>query len=507
VSVCAGTALACSHLLEPIELERPFWAGVEAFGTRREVFLLDSAASARGLGRYSFLGRDPFAVFEATEAPDAPPGQAAIQVISWREPDGSARRFATRSRHIGDPFDALRSLLARFAVDRAELQASEIPFLAGAVGYFGYDVGRVIEELPAHAIDDIGHPLIRFALFDVVVAYDHETSATWISAVGRGPTDAIARRRAARQRDACIRELVALPAKRRPIAALRCSSLAAARSVPVRAHFDATAYGTAVERCKRHIECGDAYEICLTHRLEAMRRPEPLQLYGALRAVSPAPFSSYIRFSGGEVVCSSPERFLRLGPDRIAETRPIKGTRPRGANASEDRRLAEELRTSAKDRAENVMIVDLVRNDLGRVCEYGSIHVAELMAVERYATVFQLVSTVRGRLRPERDALDLVRAAFPGGSMTGAPKVEAMKIIDRIEPVRRGIYSGAIGYLDFTGPMDLNIVIRTLVCTRERVFMNVGGAIVADSDPVEEYEETMHKALALKLALAGACAG
>jgi anthranilate/para-aminobenzoate synthase component I len=220
-------------------------------------------------------------------------------------------------------------------------------------------------------------------------------------------------------------------------------------------------------------------------------------LYGALREINPAPFAAWLQLPGFQVVSASPERFLRLGPDRIAESRPIKGTRPRGKDAAEDDRLGQDLANSAKDRAENVMIVDLVRNDLGRVAEIGSVAVPEMQVIEPYATVFQMVSTVQARLREDRDALDLVRACFPGGSMTGAPKIEAMKIIDALEPVKRGVYSGAIGYLDHSGVMDLSIVIRTIVCRDGRAIFGVGGAVVADSDPGAEYQETLDKAAAL----------
>ena len=216
-----------------------------------------------------------------------------------------------------------------------------------------------------------------------------------------------------------------------------------------------------------------------------------------MRRVNPAPFAAYLKFPEAQVISSSPERFLRLGPDRMAESRPIKGTRPRGATQADDEAIHGELVASPKDRAENMMIVDLVRSDLGRVCKFGTVDVPELTVVEPYATVFQLVSTVRGELDDNRDALDLVRAAFPGGSMTGAPKIEAMKIIDELEPVKRGVYAGAIGYIDFAGTMDLAIAIRLFVAAGGRCYFSVGGAVVADSIPRSEYHETLDKAWAL----------
>jgi aminodeoxychorismate synthase component I len=268
--------------------------------------------------------------------------------------------------------------------------------------------------------------------------------------------------------------------------------------IAVRSHFNEISYGRVVRNVKDCIAAGEVYQVCMTHRLESpLENASAWDLYCALREINPAPFAGFLKFPEVEVVSSSPERFLKLDRDRLAESRPIKGTRPRGKTTVEDERLRNELFSSAKDRAENVMIVDLVRNDFGRVCRYGSVRVRDFLAVEPYATVFQMVSTVEGRLAEELDRFDLIRACFPGGSMTGAPKIEAMKIIDRLEPVARGIYSGAIGYLDFSGAMDLGMVIRTILVKDGQCFYHVGGGIVADSDPQAEYVETQDKARAL----------
>ena len=268
-------------------------------------------------------------------------------------------------------------------------------------------------------------------------------------------------------------------------------------SPPARVRFTKDEYCAAVQKCRDHIFAGDVFEVCLTQQMEMDLPGDPWELFGILREINPAPFAAWLQFPGFQVASASPERFLSLDSDRIAESRPIKGTRPRGATAQEDKRLREELASSAKDRAENVMIVDLVRNDLGRVAEIGSVTVPELQIIEQYATVFQMVSTVRARLRADRDCFDLIRACFPGGSMTGAPKIEAMKIIDDLEPVKRGVYSGAIGHIGFDGTMDLSIVIRSIVCKDGRATFGVGGAVVADSDPAAEYQETLDKARAL----------
>ncbi len=266
-------------------------------------------------------------------------------------------------------------------------------------------------------------------------------------------------------------------------------------------NFTRPAYLAAIRRTKDYISAGDIYQVNLSQRLSAPLTTSPWQLYDRLARENPSPFAAYFRTPDATIISCSPERFLQVR-GREVETRPIKGTRPRGATPEEDARLAQELLSSEKDRAENVMIVDLERNDLGRVCEFGSVHVPELFAIEQYATVHHLVSTVRGRLRPGATALDCLRESFPGGSITGAPKVRAMEIIEELEPTRRGVYTGAIGYLCFSGDMDTNIVIRTIVIQNGLAHFQVGGGIVADSVPEAEYQETMDKARALTRALA-----
>ena len=272
-------------------------------------------------------------------------------------------------------------------------------------------------------------------------------------------------------------------------------------SAPPFAFFDAAGYAKAVDAVLEEIRAGNVYQANLTHRVERDYRGDPWDLYRELRRRNPAPFASYLELPEASVVSSSPERFLRLGADGEVESRPIKGTRPRGRDAGEDASLRRDLARSEKDRAENLMIVDLVRNDLGRVCETGSVCVPERMAIEDYASVFQMVSTVRGRLRRDCDVVDLVRATFPPGSMTGAPKIAAMRLCDRLEPVRRGVYSGAIGYLDARGGADLSVTIRTIVVRQGRAYVHAGGGIVADSDPMDEYRETLTKARPLLEAL------
>jgi aminodeoxychorismate synthase component I len=488
------------HLLEEVALGLPFWRYYGLHRGQPYSFLLDSARGPDGLARYSFLGAQPFLVYRAWRQPGRPPSAGArIQVTRLRSPDGRPLSRPAVTEYLADVFADLEGLLRQH---QALLPAGRpVPFLAGAVGYFAYEAGHLIEELPEQALDDLALPTICFGLYDVLLAHDHATGCSYLSAVGRGPSQSAARRQALGLRDELLRRITAFDADPPPEWKGPPPGQAA-HPVEVRAHFDQAAYCKLVEVAREHILAGDVFEVCTTHRLESPFAEDPWDLYQELRRINPAPFACYLHFPETQVVCSSPERFLRLGPDRVAETRPIKGTRPRGRTPEEDERLGRELAGSPKDRAENLMIVDLARNDFGRVCKPGSVHVPELLAVEPYATVFQLVSTVRGELEGGRGGLDLVRASFPGGSMTGAPKIEAMKVIDRLEPVQRGIYSGAAGYLDFAGPLDLNIVIRTVVVKDGRALYNVGGAVVADSDPRDEYQETLVKARALLSALA-----
>ena len=275
---------------------------------------------------------------------------------------------------------------------------------------------------------------------------------------------------------------------------------AASKPVNLRSNFTHERYLEAVQKARDYIIAGDIFQVNISQRFEADMPLPPYELYRRLRKINPAPFASYLNFDGVTLVSASPERFLRLSGDRV-ETRPIKGTRPRGKDPARDEALAQELVNSFKDKAEHVMIVDLERNDIGRVCRFGTVRVSELMALEKYATVFHLTSTVEGRLRPGKNAVDLLKATFPGGSISGAPKVRSIEIIDELEPTRRSVYTGSIGYLSFDGGLDLNIVIRTILVKDGKAYFQVGGAVVYDSDPEAEYVETLDKARALIQAL------
>jgi para-aminobenzoate synthetase component I len=492
--------------LPPLKL--PFWRYIELFPDQPYAFLLDSALASDRQGRYSFLGADPFLVFQAKR----PRGQqfsplADCTTIEFRNSWGYRRDTPKVTRKRQDPFVVLRALFDAYRLNEDEYPEATAPFLGGAVGYFGYETGHLLEELPDRAEDDLMLPDIYLMFFNRVMAHCHETGKTILCSRGAGDDDGKAAIEAILQKMNALESSDRLnPHPRpRPLRGARQSERRDSQppvAVPIQSHFDESSYSRAVQTVKDHIAAGDVYQVCLTHRHETpLAGGSAWDLYWELRRINPAPFSSFLRFPEVEIVSSSPERFLKLVDSGRAESRPIKGTRPRGTTPADDERLRYELQNSPKDRAENVMIVDLVRNDFGRVCDYGTVQVPDFLAIEPYATVFQMVSTVHGRLAAGRDRFDLIRACFPGGSMTGAPKIEAMKIIDSLEPVARGIYAGAIGYLDFRGAMDLSMVIRTIIVKDGRCYFHVGGGIVADSDPTAEYRETQDKARALVAAI------
>lgn len=450
-------------------------------------WLLDSAVRNQRLGRFSFVGADPYLVVRAW-------GSEAR--LDCRR-DVRADLAPGRTDCVADPLDLVRSLLP----PAPTVEGQGVPFLGGAVGYFGYELASRIEAVSLCAPDDLGLPDLALLFVDRLVAIDHLSNRAFAVGLGFAQDDARADRnaRTASREMACLAR--AAPVEAEPLGAGSSSQVAA--PLGLEAFFEEDSYAAAVDEALREIEAGNVYQANLTHRMDLdIRGADSLALYRELRALNPAPFAAYLELPDATILSSSPERFLKLDDDRGVESRPIKGTRPRGATREADARLEEALRTSDKDRAENLMIVDLVRNDLGRVCEVGSVAVPELMTIEAYATVFQMVSTVTGCLRSDRDSVDLLRASFPPGSMTGAPKLAAMELIDRLEPVRRGVYSGGLGYLDVRGGLDLAVVIRTLILENERAHLHVGGGIVADSDPVAEYRETLDKAQALLAALA-----
>jgi para-aminobenzoate synthetase component 1 len=424
---------------------------------------LDSARPGGDVGRYSFIAADPFLTLKARDG--------------WIE-DGE-ERFA------GDPFTALAEYLKRYPV---ESEPDLPPFQTGAAGYFAYDLARHLERLPAHRIDDQPLPDLLMGFYDWVIAYDHQLKQAWVMASGHpGRTPEERGTRAKERLAAVVRQLAEPPAL--PNSSVHATPAADVERAP---------YEGRVRRVIDYILAGDIYQANISQRFNATlpEDADPFALYCALRQRNPAPFAAFIRHGDISIVSASPERFLKLSNGHV-ETRPIKGTRPRGRTLEEDRALAEELTASEKDRAENLMIVDLLRNDLSRVCRDRSIEVPVLFGLESYATVHHLVSRVTGELNEGKTAIDLLRAAFPGGSITGAPKIRAMEIIAELEPNRRGPYCGSIGYIGFDGAMDTSIVIRTMAILGRQLSFQVGGGIVADSDPGAEYDETLTKARAL----------
>ncbi len=445
------------------------WLGVVGALPAAGRFWLDSAKTGPPLGRWSFAGAEPYGTLQCFgEVGELRVHRAARP--DWPEPG--------RHRRAGPALGQLRALLPPAPEARLDL-----PFSGGAVGVFGYELAEQLDRIALPARDDLGLPDLCLLFVDRCFAFDHVEGRLWAVGCGFDPAPDRARERA----EAAAAELEA-----------SCGAGTAPRATPApgdppaRSH-EPQDYTKAIRFLLERIRAGDVYQACLTRR-ESHRLPvAPWDAYLALREGNPAPFGAYLELPDVAVLGSSPERFLRVTSDGWAESRPIKGTRPRGSDPETDRALRRELVASPKDRAENLMIVDLVRNDLGRVCEIGSVHVPELMAVEAYASVFQMVSTVRGRLASGATALDAVAAAFPPGSMTGAPKLAAMELLAGLEPVRRGLYSGALGYLDVAGGCDLSVVIRTGFARDGLLHLHTGGAIVADSDPADEWTETLHK--------------
>ncbi len=455
-------------------------------GAPYRVFL-DSAAKGRRLGRYSFVSAEPVFVVRSRG-----PRTECLDQLS-----------GTLREHDGDALDALRTLLAPHTV----APIPELPpFQGGAIGFLSYDWGRVLERVPPCRFDDLELPDVVFGVYDWVLAWDHQASRAWLISTGVPETREADRRRRAELRAASVLDRLDDPRPQTPESSHSPSeAVPTAPSFPVadrwgasgldvRSSFTHAGYHRAVERVREYIFAGDIYQANLSQRFDAPLCDTSWDFYLRLRSRNAAPYAAFLDFPEAAVLSASPERFLRVDGTGDVETRPIKGTRPRGLGPEHDGALGLLLAESPKDRAENLMIVDLMRNDLSRVCAPGTVRVSELFALERYATVQHLVSTVVGRIAPGRDTFDLMRAAFPGGSITGVPKIRAMEIIAELEPSQRGVYCGSIAYWSFGGQVDSSIAIRTAVARRGRVYFSAGGGIVADSDAEQEYRETLDKA-------------
>lgn len=477
-------------LIEELSIPLTPLEAFELIKDRPYSFFLDSGMDPQRLGRYSFLGADPFLV------------------MSSRATEIAVTCGERKEIQHGNPFDLLGNLLQRYRLDHCP---APVPFVGGAVGYFSYDLCHFIEQLPATAVDDLKLPESYFGCYDTILAFDHLAKKEYLISTGFPETDESRRLKRARIRaeemkgwlEANLAAVTSRSEDRRHENYCDISNVNDVQQdeeIRLRSNFSPEEYIKAVQDVREYIAAGDVFQVNLSQRFEADLRTPPHELYKRLRMVNPAPFASYLNFPEVTIVSASPERFLKVQGD-LVETRPIKGTRPRGRETAEDERLAQELMHSAKDRAENVMIVDLERNDLGRVCRYGTVKVTELAILETFPTVFHLTSTIVGRLRRGKTNIDLLKATFPGGSITGAPKVRAMEIIDELEPTRRSVYTGSIGYLGFDDDMDISIVIRTFLIKGTKAYFQVGGGIIYDSDPEAEYAETLDKARALVKAL------
>jgi para-aminobenzoate synthetase component 1 len=446
----------------------------EAFRDVPGLALLESARPGRN-ARWTYLTADPVAVLE-TPSPGGDPFAVARRLLARLDGGAATSAAAPESTGPTQPeYDANRVLP---------------PFIGGLVGYLAYDLGHELERLPTMARDDQGLPRIHLALHDWVIAWDRRTGAAWL---GGRTLDGDATR--LDRRLAEVRERIRRPRPATPARPAADEAEAERDRLEFTSSLDRGAYEAGVERVRELIARGDIYQANLTRRLAAPFGSDPWPLYRRLRTGDPSLFSAYLDLGRGQAILSaSPEPFLSVDRSGVVASDPIKGTRPRGRTREEDRALAAELFSSAKDRAENVMIVDVLRNDLGRVCLPGSIRVPRLCRLERTAAVQHLVSTVTGRLAPGRDAFDLLAASFPGGSITGAPKIRAMEILEELEPVRRGPYTGALGWWGPDGAMATSILIRTFVADGRRLTLHVGGGITYRSDPAEEWEETVAKA-------------
>src|ERR1700685_3386290 len=455
------------------DLLTPVSAFVSIAENEPHAFLLESVERGEQIGRYTFLGARPYMRLRARGS--------AIEIQRGRK----------RERHEGNVFEFVKLLLSEH---QPAMVAGLPPFTAGAVGYFSYDVVRQLEKIGEQDKDDLSLPDCELMFFDRLLAFDHLRHQIHIVAAAD-----VSRESPRAAYDRAVRDIAALERKLATglsPAMWRKSSKAKPRKLKIHAGTTRAKFLQGVERCKEYIAAGDIFQVVLSQRLDFIPGIEPFDLYRALRQVNPSPYLYFLRMGETQILGSSPEMLVRV-TGRKLEYRPIAGTHPRGRDEAEDLRLEQQMRTDEKERAEHVMLVDLGRNDLGRVSDYGSVKVKDLMYVERYSHVMHLVSALEGTLRKDLDALDAFAACFPAGTLSGAPKVRALQIIEELEPTRRGIYGGSVLYADFAGNLDSCIGIRTLLMQGKHAYLQAGAGIVADSDPGREFEESMNKAKAV----------
>ncbi|HZL90744.1 MAG TPA: anthranilate synthase component I [Pirellulaceae bacterium] len=442
--------------------------------------LFESVIGGEKVGRYSFLAVDPFLTITAR-------GNHVVVASA----EGQREEF-----EVADPLGELRKRLAPF---RAVHLPGMPPFIGGAIGYVGYDVVRYVEDLPNAPQDDRGLPDMSFGLYDRMVVFDNVSKAMYVIAMARLDRTAGKIDRAYADAQRRVDELVALLSAPAPLAPADIAS-AGEPTLAYRSNFRREGFEEAVRTCVEYIRAGDIFQVVISQRLEVDLTSDPFEVYRTLRVVNPSPFMFFVRTPEVTLVGSSPEIMCRVVDGKVT-VRPLAGTRRRGATEDEDRKLAEELLADPKERAEHVMLVDLGRNDVGRVARFGSVQLSDVMVIERYSHVMHITSNVTGQLRDGCDAFDALKACLPAGTVSGAPKVRAMQIIDELEPHRRGPYAGAVGYIDYSGNMDTCIALRTLVVQGKKAYIQAGAGIVADSVPASEFQETLNKAQGLLKAI------
>lgn len=421
----------------------------------KETIFLDSGMDKERLGQYSFIALNPFIKFKYKN------GRCNINGEIFQ----------------GDVFLELNKILKEYEC----INNTTLPFIGGGIGYFSYDLARDVEKLPVIARDDVEIPYCYYNFYDNIIIYSHKDNKVFLSALG-----------IQQDKEESVQYITAKINSYQPINNITINK----EENNFQSDFSKQEYIETVEKVRQYIRNGDIYITNLTQTFVGNVKKDALSTYKVLREINPAPFAAFMDLDEFSILCASPERFLQIRGNQV-ETRPIKGTRPRGNTEEEDKKFRDELLNSEKDKSELLMIVDLERNDLSRACKPHSVKVTQLFELEKYATVYHLVSTVVGELKEEYTAIDCIKACFPGGSITGTPKIRAMEIIEELEPVRRNIYTGCIGYLGFDGNVDLNIVIRTILMKDERAYIGVGGGITWESDSEEEYYETLQKAKAL----------
>jgi len=462
----------------PADLETPVSVYLKLRGEGPS-FLLESVEKEERIGRYSFLGIEPAEILTARDG----------EVVLWK--DGAMRQPGPPGC---DPMSVMKAILSRYR----PIVANGLPrFCGGMVGYLAYESAHLFERVPLAPRPGLGLPDAIFLLTDTLVIFDHVKHRLLVV------TNAQLRDDPTAAYEAAVHKIETIVSRLRRPLSMPPTPLPGGAN-PWVSNFEQTDFEAAVQKAQGYIAAGDIFQVVLSQRLSRRTTADPFAIYRALRMLNPSPYMFYLELPGDlRLIGSSPEMLVRLD-GRRAEVRPIAGTRRRGVDPAEDESLARELLADPKERAEHVMLVDLGRNDLGRVCRYGSVCVPEMMTVERYSHVMHIVSSVQGELRPDQDAFDLLRASFPAGTVSGAPKVRAMEIIAELEGERRGPYAGAVGYFGYSGNMDTCIAIRTIVMQGDTVHMQAGAGIVADSDPTQEYHETLDKARALMEAVSAA---